>query len=162
MTLKQYAANIGKTPQAIYQRLQKEGVKLDSLREANDRHQLTPEGIATLDKLYDKQTTSVNQHFTLDTSSKELDEANRKIVELTIQLEAEQKARAAAESDRDAWRAQAAAAQQLADQAQRLHAQALEQTKAKQGLLERVKRFFIGDGQRQTTTEKVEADHNVQ
>ena len=127
MTLKEYAANIGKTTQAIYQRLQKEGVQLESLRDKENKKQLTPEGIAALDKLYDKQTTSVNQHFTLDASSKELDEANRKIVELTVQLEAERKARTTAEADRDAWRAQAAAAQQLADQAQRLHAQALEQ-----------------------------------
>jgi uncharacterized coiled-coil protein SlyX len=54
MTIKQYAEQQGISPQAVYQRLKKNGIRVDTLTEANSG-ELTGEGIIVLDKLFDPE-----------------------------------------------------------------------------------------------------------
>ena len=54
MTIKQYAEKIGISPQAVYQRLKKNKVKIESLTEKGTG-ELTGEGIIVLDKLFNPE-----------------------------------------------------------------------------------------------------------
>lgn len=54
MTIKQYAAKIGVSPQAVYQRIKKNKIKIESLTEKGTG-QLTEEGTVILDKLFDPE-----------------------------------------------------------------------------------------------------------
>ena len=54
MTIKQYAEKQGISPQAVYQRLKKNKIKVESLTEKGTG-ELTGEGIVILDKLFDPE-----------------------------------------------------------------------------------------------------------
>lgn len=54
MTIKQYAQNAGVSPQAVYQRLKKNKIKVESLTEKGTG-EITGEGITILDKLFDPE-----------------------------------------------------------------------------------------------------------
>lgn len=54
MTIKEYAAKIGVSPQAVYQRVKKNKIKIDTLTERGSG-ELTGEGIVILDKLFDPE-----------------------------------------------------------------------------------------------------------
>ena len=54
MTIKQYAQKAGVSPQAVYQRLKKNKIKVESLTEKGTG-ELSGEGIAILDKLFDPE-----------------------------------------------------------------------------------------------------------
>ena len=54
MTIKQYAQKAGVSPQAVYQRLKKNKIKVESLTEKGTG-ELSGEGIVILDKLFDPE-----------------------------------------------------------------------------------------------------------
>lgn len=54
MTIKQYAEQLGISPQAVYQRLKKNNVKIESLTEKGTG-ELTGEGTIILNKLFDPE-----------------------------------------------------------------------------------------------------------
>jgi peptidoglycan hydrolase CwlO-like protein len=54
MTIKQYAAKAGVSPQAVYQRLKKNKIRVESLTEKGSG-ELSGEGIVILDKLFDPE-----------------------------------------------------------------------------------------------------------
>ena len=54
MTIKQYAEKAGISPQAVYQRLKKNKIKVESLTEKGTG-EITGEGMAILDKLFDPE-----------------------------------------------------------------------------------------------------------
>ena len=54
MTIKEYAAEQGITPQSVYQRLKKNKIRIESLTEKGTG-EITAEGLAVLSKLYDPE-----------------------------------------------------------------------------------------------------------
>ena len=58
MTIKQYAEQLGISPQAVYQRLKKNKVKIESLTEKGTG-ELTGEGTIILDKLFNPENRQI-------------------------------------------------------------------------------------------------------
>ena len=58
MTIKQYAAEHKISPQAVYQRLKKNKIRVETLTE-NGTGELTGEGIIVLDKLFDPENKAI-------------------------------------------------------------------------------------------------------
>lgn len=58
MTIKQYAAKIRISPQAVYQRLKKNKVRIESLTEKGTG-EITGEGMIILDKLFDPENRQI-------------------------------------------------------------------------------------------------------
>lgn len=58
MTIKQYAKTVGISPQAVYQRLKTNKVKIESLTEKGTG-EITGEGMAILDKLFDPKNRQI-------------------------------------------------------------------------------------------------------
>ena len=56
MTLKEYAASIGVSVQAVYKRLKANGLNLDALRDKETGH-LTDEGLKEVEKLFNLDST---------------------------------------------------------------------------------------------------------
>lgn len=58
MTIKQYAVDHKVSPQAVYQRLKKNKIRVETLTE-NGSGELTGEGIVILDKLFDPENKAI-------------------------------------------------------------------------------------------------------
>jgi len=80
MTIKQYADQQGVSPQAVYQRLKKNKIKVESLTEKGTG-ELTGEGTVILDKLFAAENRQIKP-----TKDGLIEELNKQITELRAQL----------------------------------------------------------------------------
>lgn len=91
MTIKQAAEKYGISVQAIYSRLKKNDIKLETLKDA-DTGELTADAMAVLDKLFDKENREKRENFNstierLQGEVNRLDKENAGLVEKIKQLE---------------------------------------------------------------------------
>ena len=120
MTIKQAAEKYGISVQAIYSRLKKNGIKLETLKDA-DTGELTDDAMAVLDKLFDKENREKRENFNstierLQGDLNRLDKENANLIEKIKTLEA---ANAELKAERERLLT-------IAQQAQELHKAALE------------------------------------
>ena len=71
MTLKEYAATIGVSVQAVYKRVKANGLNLDQLRD-KETGQLTEEGLKEVDKIFNLDSTKVESVEQLKTEVEKL------------------------------------------------------------------------------------------
>lgn len=142
MTISDIATMKGVSVQAVYQRIKRAGLHIESLKQSGNTGELTADGIYTVLNLFASSSEAsadkkagLNNQSTVSTSQSDLliSELKAKCDELTAENAA---LRAAAEKDRatisaltdqlsrlsDQIMQQATTAQRLADQAQQLHA----------------------------------------
>lgn len=91
MTIKQAAEKYGISVQAIYSRLKKNDIKLETLKDAGTG-ELTADAMAVLDKLFDKENREKRENFNstierLQGEVNRLDKENAGLVEKIKQLE---------------------------------------------------------------------------
>jgi len=120
MTIKQAAEKYGISVQAIYSRLKKNDIKLETLKDA-DTGELTADAMAVFDKLFDKENREKRENFNstierLQGEVNRLDKENAGLVEKIKQLE---NANAELKQERERLLT-------IAQQAQELHKAALE------------------------------------
>ena len=80
MTIKQYAQETGISPQAVYQRLKKNKIKVESLTEKGSG-EITGEGMAILNKLFDPENRQ-----TKPAKDEKIEALEQQITELRAQL----------------------------------------------------------------------------
>ena len=80
MTIKQYAEKAGVSPQAVYQRLKKNKIKVDSLTEKGSG-ELSGEGMAILNKLFDPENRQIKP-----AKDEKIEALEQQISELRAQL----------------------------------------------------------------------------
>ena len=107
MTIKQAAEKYKVSPQAIYQRLKKQGVNVNSLMD-KETQELTPEGEMILDKLFDKKSAPLKANSTAyaEEQKKQITALNIEISTLKEKIEGLERELAAAREDRDYLRLQ--------------------------------------------------------
>lgn len=112
MTIKQMAARHNVSPQAIYQRLKKQGVNVNSLMD-KETQELSPEGEMILEKLFDKKTAyyKVNSTAYAEEQKKQITALNLEISTLKEKIEGLEKELAAVKEDRDFLRSALSKAQ---------------------------------------------------
>ena len=120
MTIKGAAEKYGITVQAVYSRLKKEGIALETLKDAGTG-ELTADAEAVFDKLFDKENREKRSNFNstierLQGDVNRLERDNAALVEKLKQVEA---ANAELKEERERLL-------RLAEQAQELHKAALE------------------------------------
>lgn len=142
MTIKEAAARYGVSRQAIYQRLKRQGLQVDMLRDPKTG-ELTPEGEATLSSMFTEaeateQTTPDNNQAQIDALTAERDALREQVTQLTSQVDTINAQLATLTDERDFLR-------RALDQAQQLHAmtlQALPPPQEQTGMMERIRRIF--------------------
>lgn len=142
MTIKEAAARYGVSRQAIYQRLKRQGLQVDTLRDPKTG-ELTPDGEATLSSMFTEaeaaeQTTPDNNQAQIDALTAERDALRDQVAQLTSQVDTINAQLATLTDERDFLR-------RALDQAQQLHAmtlQALPPPREQPGMMERFKRIF--------------------
>ena len=142
MTIKEAAARYGISRQAIYQRLKRQGLQVDMLRDPKTG-ELTPEGEATLSSMFTEaeitdQTTPDNNQAQIDALTAERDALRDQVAQLTSQVDTINAQLATLTDERDFLR-------RALDQAQQLHAmtlQALPPPRDQTGMMERIRRIF--------------------
>lgn len=80
MTIKQAAEKYSISPQAVYQRLKKRGINVNTLMD-KETQELTPEGEMILDKLFDKKQAPLKAN-----STAYADELRSQLAQLRIEL----------------------------------------------------------------------------
>ena len=102
MTIKQMAAKHNVSPQAIYQRLKKQGVNVNSLMD-KETQELTPEGEMILDQLFDKKTAPLKANSTAyaEEQKKQITALNIEISTLKEKISALEKENTALKEERD-------------------------------------------------------------
>lgn len=120
MTIKQAAEKYGISVQAIYSRLKKNGIGLESLKDA-ETGELTNDAMVVFDKLFDKENRDKRESFNstierLQGDLNRLDKENANLIEKIKTLEA---ANAELKAERERLLT-------IAQQAQELHKAALE------------------------------------
>ncbi len=108
MNIKDFAKIKQISTQAVYQKIKASGLSLDDLREEKTGD-LSEQGLQALETLFTKQTVKTSEATT------------RLLTELKVENEFLKKRNAELEADRDAWKAAAEKAQQIANQAQSLN-----------------------------------------
>ncbi len=108
MNIKDFAKIKQISTQAVYQKIKASGLSLDDLREEKTGD-LSEQGLQALETLFTKQTVKTSEATT------------RILTELKVENEFLKKRNAELEADRDAWKAAAEKAQQIANQAQSLN-----------------------------------------
>lgn len=97
MKITDAAARYGVTMQAVYQRLKKNGIRVETLKDKETK-ELTAEGEAVLENLFGKNRKEFYQRReSLESLKAELSTAKSRIEILTVQLDAAEKARITAE-----------------------------------------------------------------
>lgn len=142
MTIKEAAARYGVSRQAIYQRLKRQGLQVDTLRDPKTG-ELTPEGEATLSSMFTEAeatepTTPDNKQAQIDALTAERDALRDQVVQLTSQVDTINAQLATLTDERDFLR-------RALDQAQQLHAmtlQALPPPHEPVGMVDRIRRIF--------------------
>jgi polyhydroxyalkanoate synthesis regulator phasin len=142
MTIKEAAARYGVSRQAIYQRLKRQGLQVDMLRDPKTG-ELTPEGEATLSSMFTEAeatepTTPDNNQAQIDALTAERDALRDQVAQLTSQVDTISAQLATLTDERDFLR-------RALDQAQQLHAmtlQALPSPRDQTSMMERIRRIF--------------------
>lgn len=80
MTIKQYAEKAGVSPQAVYQRLKKNKIRVDSLTEKGSG-ELSGEGIVILNKLFDPENRQIKP-----AKDEKIEALEQKVAELRAEL----------------------------------------------------------------------------
>lgn len=80
MTIKQYAQEAGISPQAVYQRLKKNKIKVESLTEKGSG-EITGEGLVILNKLFDPENRQIKP-----AKDEKIEALEQKISELLAEL----------------------------------------------------------------------------
>ena len=143
MTIKQFAQEHGISEQAVYQKLRKQGLKVDKLKNtenASNKSELSDEGLNTLNKLFERRLilNQVDKQVSKQIERLETENAQLKNQLATATAEAEQLTGKVKELETEnarltgkleAYETTSAtltdaltAAQRIADQAQQLHA----------------------------------------
>ena len=120
MTIKQAAEKYGISVQAIYSRLKKNGISLETLKDA-DTGELTDDAMVVLDKLFDKENREKRESFnsTIERLQGEVNRLNNENVELVEKLKLAEKENTELKEERERILT-------IAQQAQELHKAALE------------------------------------
>lgn len=119
MTIKQAAKMYGISVQAIYSRLKKEGIALETLKDA-DTGELTADAEVVLDKLFkDKQQKHSSLNSTIERLQEDVKRLNVENVELVEKLKRLENENAELKQERERLLT-------IAQQAQELHKAALE------------------------------------
>lgn len=119
MTIKQAAKMYGISVQAIYSRLKKEGIALETLKDA-DTGELTADAEVVLDKLFkDKQQIHSSLNSTIERLQEDVKRLNVENVELVEKLKRLENENAELKQERERLLT-------IAQQAQELHKAALE------------------------------------
>ena len=119
MTIKQAAEKYGISVQAIYSRLKKNGIKLETLKDA-DTGELTADAEIVLDKLFkDKQQKHSSFNSTIERLQEDVKRLNVENVELVEKLKRLENENAELKQERERLL-------RIAQQAQELHKAALE------------------------------------
>lgn len=102
MTIKQMAAKHNVSPQAVYQRLKKQGVNVNTLMD-KETQELSPEGEMILDKLFDKKSAPLKSNSTAyaEEQKKQISALNFEISTLKEKISALEKENAALKDERD-------------------------------------------------------------
>lgn len=142
MTIKEAAARYGVSRQAIYQRLKRQGLQVDMLRDPKTG-ELTPEGEATLSSMFTEteateQTTPDNNQAQIDALTAERDALRDQVAQLTSQVDTISAQLATLTDERDFLR-------RALDQAQQLHAMALKalpQPREPESVMTKIRHIF--------------------
>lgn len=106
MTIKQMAAKHNVSPQAVYQRLKKQGVNVNSLMD-KETQELSPEGEMILDQLFDKKNAPFKANSTAyaEEQKKQITDLNIEISTLREKIDSLEKEKKALTEERDFLRA---------------------------------------------------------
>lgn len=120
MTIKQAAEKYGISVQAIYSRLKKEGIALETLKDADTR-ELSADAELVFDKLFDKERQQKHESFnsTIQRLNSEIQRLNEENVGLVEKLKRLENENADLKQERERLLT-------IAQQAQELHKAALE------------------------------------
>jgi septal ring factor EnvC (AmiA/AmiB activator) len=120
MTIKQAAEKYGISVQAIYSRLKKNGISLETLKDA-DTGELTADAMAVFDKLFDKENREKRESFnsTIERLQGEVNRLNKENSSLLEKIKQVEAANAELKQERERLLT-------IAQQAQELHKAALE------------------------------------
>lgn len=138
MTIKDAAAKYGVSRQAIYQRLKRQGLQVDALRNP-DTGELTADGEAVLSSMFtEAEPTQDNAQAQVDTLTTEVNSLREQAAALTAQVDTLTTQLATITEERDFLR-------RALDQAQQLHAmtlQALPPPQEPGGVLSKIRNIF--------------------
>lgn len=142
MTIKEAADRYGVSRQAIYQRLKRQGIQIDRLRDT-ETGELTAEGVAILSNMFTEaeaapDRTADKEREQIDALTAEVKALQDQASSLTAQVATLTAQVAAITDERDFLR-------RALDQAQQLHAmtlQALPPPREPVGMVDRFKRIF--------------------
>lgn len=107
MTIKQAAAKYNVSPQAIYQRLKKQGVNVNTLMD-KETQELSPSGEMILDKLFDKKQAPIKANSTAyaEELKRQISELNAEVSTLKERILSLEKESASLKDERDFLRTQ--------------------------------------------------------
>lgn len=120
MTIKEAATMYGISPQAVYQRLKKEKINLDKLKD-KETQELTPDGEAVFAKLFTKREGQKQESFKsiIDTQKQLIESLQKQLGELTERFTKLQAENEELKADKVNW-------SRALETAQRLHEQTIQ------------------------------------